>query len=113
MTMEGEIINRVANSKLVTFDLEDLYVPGNRVILDISQWLEEGFLLRESSFRQSLKDHDWTIYKDAYVALQCSTDAIIPAWAYMLAATYLQGITKKNDYRIFRNIRNYIIYRKN
>jgi len=95
MTMEGEIINRVANSKLVTFDLEDLYVPGNRVILDISQWLEEGFLLRESSFRQSLKDHDWTIYKDAYVALQCSTDAIIPAWAYMLAATYLQGITKK------------------
>ena len=93
--MEGEIVNRVANSKLVTFDLEDLYVPGNRVILDISQWLEEGFLLRESSFRQSLKDHDWTIYKDAYVTLQCSTDAIIPAWAYMLAATYLQGITKK------------------
>ena len=93
--MEGEIVNRVANSKLVTFDLEDLYVPGNRVILDISQWLEEGFLLRESGFRQSLKDHDWTIYKDSYVALQCSTDAIIPAWAYMLVATYLQGITKK------------------
>lgn len=93
--MEGEIVNRVANSKLVTFDLEDLYVPGNRVVLDISQWLEQGFLLRESSFRQSLKNNNWTIYKDSYVALQCSTDAIIPAWAYMLVATYLQGITKK------------------
>ncbi len=93
--MAGEIINRVANSKLVTFDLEDLYVPGKREVIDVSQWLEEGFLLRETRFRESLKNHDWSIYKDSYIALQCSTDAIIPAWAYMLVATHLQGISKK------------------
>jgi len=93
--MPEEIINRVANSKLITFDLEDLYLPGKRVIIDISQWLEEGFLLREKNFRESVKNHNWSSYKDCYIALLCSTDAIIPAWAYMLVATQLTGISKK------------------
>ena len=90
-----EIVNRVANSKLITFDLEDLYVSGVRLTLDISQWLEQGFILREKQFRESVSHHDWTQYQGAYVALYCSTDAIIPAWAYMLVATQLQGIAKK------------------
>ncbi len=90
-----EIVNRVANSKLVTFDLEDLYQEGDRVLIDISQWLEEGFLLRENSFRTSVKDHNWLQYENSYVAFYCSTDAIVPAWAYMLLATQLQGIAKK------------------
>lgn len=90
-----EIVNRVANSKLVTFDLEDLYQEGERVSIDISQWLEEGFLLREKSFRESVKNHNWLQYKDSYVAFYCSTDAIVPAWAYMLLATQLQGIAQK------------------
>lgn len=90
-----EIVNRVANSKLITFDLEDLYPSGERKVLDISQWLEEGFLLRESRFRESVNNHNWSQYQDTYVALQCSTDAIIPAWAQMLVATKLQGIAKK------------------
>lgn len=90
-----EIVNRVASSKLITFNLEDLYPSGARMTLDISQWLEEGFLLRESRFRESVNTHNWDQYQDAYVALQCSTDAIIPAWAYMLVATKLQGIAKK------------------
>lgn len=90
-----EIVNRVANSKLITFDLEDLYASGERKTVDISQWLEEGFLLREKSFRESVSNHNWAQYQDAYVALYCSTDAIIPAWAYMLVATQLQGIAKK------------------
>lgn len=93
--MAQEIVNRVASSKLITFDLEDLYPEGKRIIVDISQWLEEGFLLRETSFRKSIKNHNWSSYKDSYVVLQCSTDAIIPAWAYMLVTTYLQGISKK------------------
>jgi len=93
--MPEEIINRVANSKLITFDLEDLYLPGKRVVIDISQWLEEGFLLREKNFRESVKNHNWSSYKDCYIALQCSTDAIIPAWAYMLVATQLTRISKK------------------
>lgn len=93
--MSAEIINRVANSKLITFDLEDLYLPGERVLIDISDWLLEGLVLRESLFRENAAAQDWSIYKDAYVALTCSTDAIIPAWAYMLLATYLQPYSQK------------------
>lgn len=93
--MAEEIINRVANSKLVTFDLEDLYLQGNRQLVDISQWLDQGFILRETAFRKSVKEHDWSQYTNAFVALHCSTDAIVPAWAYMLVATHMQGIAKK------------------
>lgn len=87
--MPEEIVNRVAQSKLVTFDLEDLYVPGERKELDISQWLDQGFILREKSFRESIKLLDITPYKNAYVALHCSTDAIVPAWAFMLVTARL------------------------
>lgn len=93
--MAEEIINRVANSKLVTFDLEDLYLPGHRQLVDISQWLDQGFILRETEFRKSIKEHDWSQYINAFVALHCSTDAIVPAWAYMLVATHLQAVAKK------------------
>ncbi len=93
--MADEIINRVANSKLVTFDLEDLYPSGNRVVLDIAQWLDDGIILREGNFRESVKNHNWQQYKNSFVAIQCTTDAIIPAWAKMLVATQLQGIAKK------------------
>ena len=93
--MADEIINRVASSKLVTFDLEDLYTPGKRAVLDISQWLEQGFLLREKQFRESVKNYDWSSYQNSYIALQCSTDAIVPAWAFMLVASQLQGIAAR------------------
>ncbi len=90
-----EIVNRVANSKLKTFNLEDLYPAGRREQIDIAQWLTEGFILREKEFRESLKNTDWSVYQDAYVAVSCSTDAIVPAWAYMLVTTYLQPISRK------------------
>lgn len=93
--MEEEIINRVAASVLEVFDLEDYYPEGRRMRVDISQWLEEGFLLREKDFRNALKTHDWSQYKDAYVALFCSTDAIVPAWATILVTTYLTGVARK------------------
>jgi len=93
--MSAEIINRVANSKLVTFDLEDYYPKGERVLFDIKDWLLEGLILREADFRGSALAHDWSQYKDKYVALTCSTEAIIPAWAYMLLAIYLQAFAKK------------------
>lgn len=92
---EQEIINRVANSALQVFDLEDYYPEGERKVIDISQWLLEGFVLREKDFRASLKEYNWEQYKDCYVALYCSTDAIVPAWAYMLVSTYLQPFAKK------------------
>ena len=93
--MADEIVNRVANSKLVTFDLEDLYPEGPRVLFDIKDWLLEGLVLREKEFRKSAKEHDWSQYEGAYVALTCSTDAIIPGWAYMLLSTYLAPVAKK------------------
>lgn len=92
--MEGEIVNRVANSQLVTLDLEALYPRGDRFTIDLSQWLEEGLLLRERDFREALKAHDWEAYRDGYVSVFCSTGAIVPAWAYMLAGSCLQGIAK-------------------
>lgn len=93
--MEEEIINRVAASKLEVFDLEDYYQEGKRLQIDISQWLLEGFLLREKEFRESLKQHDWVQYQDAYVAVFCSTDAIVPAWASVLVAIHLAPFARK------------------
>jgi len=93
--MAEEIINRVAGSKLITFDLEDLYPKGKRETLDISEWLDQGFILRETQFRESIKNHDWQQYSGSFVALHCSTDAIVPAWAYMLVSTQLQNIAQK------------------
>lgn len=93
--MSTEIVNRVANSKLVTFDLEDFYPKGERVLFDIKDWLLEGLVLRETIFREHALEHDWSQYQDKYIALTCSTDAIIPAWAYMLLATHLQPYAKK------------------
>lgn len=93
--MDGEIVNKVANSALKVFDLEDYYPENPRMKLDISQWLFHGFVLKEKEFRATLKDFDWAIFKDAYVALSCSTDAILPSWAFMLVSSYLQPFAKK------------------
>lgn len=93
--MKDEIINRVANSSLVTFDLEELYPEGKRVALDISQWLWQGMVLKEKEFRDALQRMDMEPYTDAYVALYCSTDAIIPAWAYLLVSVRLSPVTRK------------------
>ena len=93
--MEEEIINRVAQSKLITFDLEELYQEGEREVLDITQWLYEGLILREKEFRKQLEEVDWTAYQDKYVALTCSSDAIVPGWAFMLVTSKLAPFTKK------------------
>ncbi len=93
--MAEEIINRVTSSKLITLDLEDYYPEGKRVLFDIASWLFEGLVLREKDFRASVKAHDWSQYKDTFVALSCSTDAIIPDWSYMLLSIQLEPYTKK------------------
>ncbi len=93
--MAEEIINRVANSKLVTVDLEDYYPEGQRVIFDIKDWLYEGFVLREKEFRAQVKAYNWAQHQGQYVALTCSTDAIVPAWAYMLITIQLEPFAKR------------------
>lgn len=93
--MPEEIINRVSQSKLITFDLEDYYPEGQRVLLDIKNWLFEGIILREKEFRTFVEENKWEEYKDTFVALYCSTDAIIPGWANMLIASKLEPFAKK------------------
>ena len=88
--MQEEIINKVALSGLITFNLEDIYPPGERVIYDLKDNLFMGLILKEKDFRQFLKENDWSVYKDKYVAILCSEDAIIPQWAFMLLTLYLQ-----------------------
>jgi len=90
-----EIVNKVANSALEVFDLEDYYPKGIRTQIDISVWLLEGFLLKEKDFREHLKNHDWSQYQDQYVAINCNTDAVFPAWASILVAIQLAPFAKK------------------
>jgi Protein of unknown function (DUF2480) len=90
-----EIINKVANSKLEVFDLEDYYINGIRTQIDISQWLHDGFILKEKDFRATLQNHDFSQYKDHLVAINCSTDAIIPAWATILVTVYVAPFSQK------------------
>ncbi|MEO8517256.1 MAG: DUF2480 family protein [Flavobacterium sp.] len=90
-----EIVNKVANSVLEVFDLEDYYPNGTRTQIDIAQWLYEGFLLKEKDFREALKNEDWSKYQDQYVAIHCSTDAIIPAWATILVTIFVSPFAKK------------------
>lgn len=93
--MADEIVNRVANSQLKTIDLEDFYPKGERTVIDIKNWLFHEQILKETDFREYLKNHDWSQYKDQFIALTCSSDAIIPSWAFMLITTYVSPFAKK------------------
>lgn len=88
--MEEQIQNKVAASGLISLDLEDYYHKGERVIYDLKENLFMGLILKEKDFREFLKLHDWEKYKGKNVALVCSEDAIVPTWAYMLLAIYLE-----------------------
>jgi hypothetical protein len=92
--MENEFVNKVAESGLVTLDLEK-YIPKEEMtVFDLKEFLFMGMILKEKDFREALKKQDWEKYKNKHVAITCSADAIIPVWAYMLAASYLQPIAK-------------------
>jgi len=93
--MTGEIINRIANSNLITIDLAD-YAPTSAIkILDIKDFLFEEVFLKEKEFRSSLKEFDFSNYTNKTVALNCSTDAIVPMWAFMLITSYLNNIASE------------------
>lgn len=99
-----EIVNKVAGSGLIQVDLLD-YLPKNSDIIpfDFAPFLWEGFVLREKEFRANLKEHDWSVYENKVVYLFCSTDAILPSWAFLLVNSYLSPIARlavagdKND----------------
>lgn len=89
-----EIKNKVAESKLVTIDLDDLHTPGKRVVYDMAQHLFEGLILREKDFRAQLAEADLTPYHNAHVAITCTADAIVPMWAFMAVAAVLQPVAQ-------------------
>jgi len=88
------IINRVAKSPLINIDLEDFYPEGKRELIDIAPWLYKGLILKEKEFRIFIEKHNWEDYKDCFVAIYCSTDVIIPSWAYLLISSKLTNYAK-------------------
>ena len=92
--MTKEIINRVQNSGLITLEMKSFYGDQERTLVDIKNWLYEGLILKEKLFREHLKNHDWSTYKNKFVGVYCSEDTIIPIWAFMLVLTYLNPYTK-------------------
>ncbi|OYU94642.1 MAG: hypothetical protein CFE21_15300 [Bacteroidetes bacterium B1(2017)] len=89
------IENKVANSGLVTLNLEDYYEPAEKLVLDIKPWLFRELILKEKDYREFVKAHDWSQYAGKIVAFTCSSDAIIPVWAYMLLGVSVQPFAKR------------------
>ncbi len=92
--MSEAIINKVADSGLITIDLEKYYPKGETKVFDLKNYLFMEMILKEKDFRESLKNTDWSVYQNKNIALICSVDAIIPVWAWMLVVTYLQPVAK-------------------
>jgi len=110
--MENEITNRVENSNLIQVNLDDYYLEGERVIFDVKTWLKDDIILIEKEFRNFVNEHDWSIYKNKYVAVVCSADAIVPLWAFMLVASKIKpfglkvvfGAKSALEQAIFRDV---------
>ncbi len=93
--MRDEIVNRVSNSALITIDLAD-YAPSQSIaVLDVKDFLFQEIILKEKEFRTNLKEFDFSVYQGKIVAINCSSDAIVPMWAFMLVTSYLKGIASK------------------
>lgn len=93
--MSDEIVNKVAQSQLITLDLETYYPAEEIVLFDLKPHLFMELILKEKEFRAALQNHDWSVYQNKIVAVTCTADAIIPMWAYMLVASYLQPVSKE------------------
>jgi hypothetical protein len=90
MEIQENFVNKVAASGLITLNLEEYFHQGERIVYDIKDNLFHGLMLREKDFREFIKTHDWSIYAGKNVAVQCSADAIVPTWAYMLLANKMK-----------------------
>ena len=108
--MSDKIVNRVANSGLVNFDLEAYYPKGQRQLIDLKDWLFEGLILKEKDFRQAVKDYDWVQHQDQYVAIDCSADAIVPVWSYMLISNAISPYAKKVVKGNLENLESFIFH---
>ncbi len=95
MEIQEEIVNKVAQSGLVSLDPASFYPPGERIIYDIKDNLFHGLMLREKDFREFVKEHDWSQYSGKNVGITCTADAIVPTWAYMLLANRMAPFARE------------------
>lgn len=95
MSEQGEIVNKVANSGLINFDISDLIPKGTRKGIDLKDFLFEGLILREADFRQKISEINPEDYKEAYVYIYNSADAVIPLWAYFLITAKISSFAEK------------------
>ncbi len=109
--MENIIINKVAESALTSLDLEEYYPKGETAVFDLKNHLFMGLILKEKDFRAALQTFDWEQFRDRNVAITCSVDAIIPMWAYMLVASYLNPVAKEVVFGEEKNILNTLLVR--
>ena len=93
--MSDLIVNRVSNSPLQVIDLEDIYQEGTRTLIKITDFLENGTLLREKPFRKLLKEHNWDVYQDHYVAVYCNDIVLVPQWATLLIVAHLKSFATR------------------
>jgi len=93
--MSEPIINKVAESGLITLNLEEYYPREEILLFDLKPFLFMEMILKEKDFRQALQELEWSPYSDKIVAVTCTADAVIPVCAYMLVASYLQPIAKE------------------
>ena len=91
----NEIVNKVAASELKVFDLEDYYPKQEIAKLDVAQWLFEGFILKEKEFRQQLKEYNWEQFQNRIITIYCSSNAILPSWAFILVTSHLIPFASK------------------
>ena len=89
--MDPKVVNKVAESGLITLDLEQFLPEEPVTAFDLAPFLFMGQILREKDFRESMQQHDWTVYEGKDVTVFCSADAILPNWAFMLVASNLEG----------------------
>lgn len=106
-----DIINKVDQAGLVTIDPASFYTPGERVAFDIKPLLFEELLLKEKDFREFIKSNDWTAYRDKLVAVFCSSDAIVPVWAYMLLASAMQPFAREIFFGTTEEMEKHLFYR--
>ena len=95
MNSPEKLVNKVADSGLITFDLEELYPHEPCIGFDLKDYLYMGLILKEKDYREALKQVDWEQFRSKNVAVFCSADAIIPVWAYMLAGIYLEPVSRR------------------
>lgn len=106
MEVEEKIVNKVAESGIISFDLAKYYHSGERVVYDIKENLFQGLMLREKDFREFIKTHDWNQYAGKNMAITCTADAIVPTWAYMLLVSRLEPVVNMVIFGDLRELEN-------